>query len=112
MPALIAPLLAPKTAVKPNPGRPRANLAILGLVALLAISALPWWHDRNPILPTRTLLTQAPTGITDQLATVLRPGDRVVAPQPWASWVELADPHFPVFVDSRVEIFPSRCRKV
>jgi hypothetical protein len=32
-------------------------------------------------------------------------GDRLLAPQPWASWFEFAIPGLPVYLDSRFELF-------
>jgi hypothetical protein len=48
----------------------------------------------------------APPGITGALRDLARPGDRLFAPQPWASWFELAVPEAQLFVDSRIELFP------
>jgi hypothetical protein len=117
--ALAVPgLLAPLFAVRANQtaaqrfiggaGRSRVNLAILGLLGVLIVSALPWWHQQNPFLPTRSLLSSAPTGISGELGKVVRPGARVVVPQPWGSWFEFEDPQLPVFVDSRIELYSAR----
>jgi hypothetical protein len=35
------------------------------------------------------------------------PGSRLVVPQPWGSWFEYALPEMPLFVDPRIELFPT-----
>ncbi len=52
------------------------------------------------------VLNYAPSGITGQLRSLVRPGDRIFAPQPWGSWFEFAFPSATVAVDSRIEMFP------
>ena len=37
----------------------------------------------------------------------MTPGERLLVPQPWASWFEFATPDLPVAVDSRIELFPN-----
>jgi hypothetical protein len=71
-----------------------------GLVVVLVI-LLPWW--RHPTV--FDLLSDAPPGAT---AAVMRlpAGSRLFAHQPWGSWFEFATPQDPVFVDSRIELFP------
>jgi hypothetical protein len=36
----------------------------------------------------------------------VHPGDRILNPQPWGSWFELAVPSATVAIDSRIEVFP------
>lgn len=50
----------------------------------------------------------APLGLTERAREGLPPGTRTFVAQPWASWFELEAPHLPVFVDSRIELFPER----
>ena len=52
-------------------------------------------------------VANVPSGVTSELQKVLRPGDRVFNAQIWGSWFELALPRNPVFVDSRIEVFPA-----
>jgi hypothetical protein len=49
----------------------------------------------------------APSGITGALRAIVRPGDRILAPQPWGSWFEYALPGATVAVDSRIELYPA-----
>jgi hypothetical protein len=53
-----------------------------------------------------TRVADAPAALTAELRRVLQPGDRIFNLQRWGSWFELAIPENPVFVDSRIEIFP------
>jgi hypothetical protein len=82
----------------------RANAAIVGLLALVAIALLP--ADPGTGSPAG-LLTDAPSGVTASLKTVARAGDRLFNPHRWGSWFEYAIPDVLVAVDSRVEIFPA-----
>lgn len=53
-----------------------------------------------------TRVADAPVELTARLAQVLSPGDRIFNVQRWGSWFELSLPDNPVFVDSRIELFP------
>jgi hypothetical protein len=92
---------------KGSAGNPRLNLGIAALLVLLGISFLPWWRSDNPVVPSAALLTNAPTALTDELRTLLRPGERMFNPVPVASWFELELPQNPLFLDPRIEVFPS-----
>jgi hypothetical protein len=111
-PPVVALLLAqPSGARRPeekgSPGNPRLNLGIAALLVVLGISFLPWWRSDNPVVPSAALLTNAPTALTDELRTLLRPGERIFNPVPVASWFELELPRNPLFLDPRIEVFPS-----
>ncbi len=51
-------------------------------------------------------MVDAPVALTNELGHVLSPGDRIFNVQRWGSWFELSLPDNPVFVDSRIELFP------
>jgi hypothetical protein len=55
-----------------------------------------------------TRVADAPVALTAELRGMLQPGDKIFNLQRWGSWFELAIPEDPVFVDSRIEIFPGR----
>jgi hypothetical protein len=109
--ASIAPVaargsVAPQVRSEPSLVR-RVNAGIAAAIVLVGILALPLWRplDRGlgaPILVVGT----APSGITGALRNLVRPGDRIYAPQPWGSWFEFAFPQATVAVDSRIELFP------
>ncbi len=111
--ALVAPVVVaanlPQRRERPERVGPPAwvNTAIAVLLVALGVSFLPGVRDHNPMLADPTLLSDAPAGIAAELERALAPGARVFAPQRWGSWFELAVPEDPVFVDSRIEVFPS-----
>jgi hypothetical protein len=74
---------------------------LLGVLVVALMLSLPWWKGSDPAAHLR----DAPVGSSDALRTWAAPGSRTFVHQPWASWVEYAAPEFPVFVDSRIEIF-------
>jgi hypothetical protein len=83
------------------------NTALVAAV-LLAILAgfVPWLRVGNPLSPPPRVLGEVPYGTTAALRRVMEPGDRMFNPQVWGSWFTFAFPENPVFVDSRIEIFP------
>jgi hypothetical protein len=60
----------------------------------------------GPLRSDEELVADAPRGVTTALLRVLEPGDRIFNGQRWGSWFEFALPDNPVFVDSRIELFP------
>jgi len=85
----------------------RVNVAIAVILVLVAIGLLPALRPLDPGLNAPAgLVSIAPPGITAKLRTIAGPNDRLFAPQPWGSWFEYAVPATPVFVDSRIEVFP------
>lgn len=110
--ATVAPLTAAAsgasaTRVPDAPLVRRLNAAIAGAIVLIAVLALPVWRpfDRGLGAPAGVVGT-APSGITSALRAETRPGDRILAPQPWGSWLEFAIPAATVAVDSRIELIP------
>jgi hypothetical protein len=84
------------------------NVGIVAVVAaafvLFAFVALNGGSKRRP----GGNVTQAPQGVTAALGRSVRPHERLFNAQGWGSWLELTLPENPVFVDSRIEVFPSR----
>lgn len=108
--ALAAPVSADAPAT-PLPRRDppvmrRLNIAIAAVLILVGVVALPIWRptDRGLRAPAGVVGT-APPGITAALRDLVRPGDRLLAPQPWGSWFEFALPDALVAIDSRIELF-------
>jgi hypothetical protein len=85
---------------------PAVNLAIAGIALAVMVSLLPWWRD-TPSVSSGPLLGGIPVGITTYLQRSTPPSTRLFAPDGWASWFELSVPNRPVFVDSRIELFPA-----
>jgi hypothetical protein len=71
-----------------------ALLLALGFVRVATVS------------PPEALLSQAPRGITGELARVADPHSRIFDGW-WGSWFEFAVPRLRMFDDSRAEVFPS-----
>jgi hypothetical protein len=87
----------------------RLNLAVAATIAIAGLALLPMWRPLDSGLAAPVgVLNYAPSGITGQLRSLVRPGDRIFAPQPWGSWFEFAFPSATVAVDSRIEMFPAR----
>ena len=114
--ATIAPLfaLAGAEAREASPERAdpplmrRLNAAIAIAIVLVAIVALPVFRPEDPKLGTPAgVVGAAPPGITAALRQVVKPGDHLLAPQPWGSWFEFALPDARVAVDSRIELIPA-----
>jgi hypothetical protein len=110
-PVTIAGWLAtPREAQEPHAdrrGSPVMNLGVVLAVGAAAVLALPWW--RTPQAGASSpLLNQAPEGVVAAVEDATSPGDHVWIDQVWASWMEYRLPDRPVFVDSRIELYPQR----
>jgi hypothetical protein len=104
----IAALLPPARAPRAEPRALRRLNAVFVVVLGLAVVAVqPLWRGGDALSGPSGLLRDAPAGLARALAGLAGPSDRVVAPQPWASWFEWAAPGVPVMVDSRVEVVPA-----
>ncbi len=83
------------------------NLVVVGLIAVVCVALLPVWRPIDSRIGAPDgLVGDAPPGITAALRDLAKPGDRILNPQPWGSWFELALPDNPVAIDSRIEVFP------
>jgi hypothetical protein len=89
--------------------RPTAlNTIVAVVIALACVALLPAWRPVDPrVGAPRNLVTDAPPGVTAALAAAVAPGTRVLNPQPWGSWFELAVPAAAMAIDSRIEVFPA-----
>ncbi len=111
-PVTVAGLLRPRPA--PAAGEPDARrgsplvnrVMALALLAALVV-ALPWWRSAPPG-EGPGVLDQAPEGLAVAAARVTAPGDHLWVDQVWGSWFEYRLPDRPVFVDSRIELYPQR----
>jgi hypothetical protein len=109
----LAPLIGEdKASVTQTAGTPRpmrlANAVVAIAIVLAGVTLLPVWRPTDPDTNVpQGVLSQAPSGLTGAVREAAAPGDRLVAPQPWASWFEFATPDLPVAVDSRIELFPN-----
>lgn len=111
-PVTVAGLLSPRAETAEateadRRGSPVMNrIMALALVAAVVV-ALPWWRPARPgrVSP---LLEDAPEGLAVATSRVSEAGDRLWVDQVWASWFEFRLPDRAVFVDSRLELYPSR----
>lgn len=100
------PGVAPPSERRDPPLIRRMNAILVGALAVAGVALLPVWRPVEvgtgaPI----GVLANAPPGVTAALREIVRPGDRIFAPQAWGSWLEFAIPDAQVFVDSRIELF-------
>ena len=112
--AALAPLIAAdRVAVEERePETPRAmrraNAFVAGAIVVACVALLPVWRPTDPDLRVpQGVLSQAPPGLTAAIRDAAAPGERLLVPQPWASWFEFATPDLTVAVDSRIELFPN-----
>ncbi len=85
----------------------RLNGAVVALLGILIVAALPWWRPPDPLTGRVGLLSYAPSGLAAAVRDNVDTGQRVVVPQTWGSWFELMAPQASYFVDSRFELFPA-----
>jgi len=107
-----APAATPSTgpsASTPSVGRGRspANGVLVLTLGLAIVLLLPTWRGGDALYGPPGLLVDAPRTVTDALLGRVTSADRLFNAQRWGSWFELAVPGVPVFVDSRIELFPS-----
>ena len=80
----------------------RVNAVLVAVIGVVIVVALPFWRPIDPGLRAPVgLLGQAPEGVTGALRPLVRPGDRLFAPQVWGSWFEYAFPQATVGFNSR-----------
>ena len=91
---------------RPLEGPSWLNTVIAGCVVAAALIAVPWW-GKDPARPPSSLLSNAPVALTAQVRRLLPPRGRMFNAQAFGSWFEFALPDRPVFVDSRVEVYPT-----
>jgi hypothetical protein len=86
----------------------RLNLVVVGVIVVACVVLLPVWRPVDARIGAPAgLVGDAPPGITAALREMAKPGDRILNPQPWGSWFELALPNTLVAIDSRIEVFPA-----
>ena len=83
------------------------NSAIAAVLVAIGVILAPWWRTLDPPGGPGGILSFAPPHVTEHLAAVVQPGDRIFSTQAWASWFEFRFRREPVAVDARIEIFPA-----
>lgn len=90
--------IVPRAKPESTRGSAVANAGFLLAIVAAAVLLLPWWSGAR--------LAFAPQGLVIGARQVTAPGARMIVHQTYASWFELALPDRPVFVDSRIELYP------
>ena len=110
-PVALAPLVAAAFPVRDRPARVeppalrRLNVAVAAGILVVVVVMQPLWRPADPLTGPEGTLRDAPGGLARALAAEADSTDRVVVPQPWASWFEWSAPDRLVLVDSRIELF-------
>jgi hypothetical protein len=112
--SLVAPAVVAGLLVHGHPSvgarqeRNLINLVVaLSLIALFCLM-LPWRPQLDARSGASSQLVDAPEHLVQATADAVPVGGHIFVSQTWASWFEFALPDRPVFVDSRIEIFPGR----
>jgi hypothetical protein len=106
-PPVLAGLLAepeptPRQELAPSPVNTAIAACLVLIVGIFFMFSLEGGSLRSP----GTRVADAPVELTTRLDGLVQPGDRIFNLQRWGSWFELSIPDNPVFVDSRIELFP------
>ncbi|MFH1475502.1 MAG: hypothetical protein ABIG85_06555 [Chloroflexota bacterium] len=110
-PVALAPLVAAAFPRRERPARVepqglrRLNVVVAAGILVAAIVLQPLWRPGDSLTGPAGALRDAPGGLARVLAAMADSTDRVVVPQPWASWFEWSAPGRLVMVDSRIELF-------
>lgn len=107
-PVLLAWFLAPEgddRDVQPDPTN-GLNAVICAALVLGLVASLARWAPYADGTIAPRLLAFAPQGIARAIDASVTPGEPILAPQAWGSWLEFAAPTHPVVVDSRIELIP------
>ena len=105
-PFVIAGLLKTKADADAERGSPFMNALLVTTVVAAAIVVMPIWRG-STATGAPGYLGQAPATLVEATEAALPPGSRLFVSQTYASWFELELPSMPVFVDSRIELFPT-----
>jgi len=105
-PFVLAGLLTRKADADEQRGSPFMNAMLITVIVAAAVVVMPVWRAPGPT-GAPSYLGQAPASLVDAAEASLPPGSRLFVSQTYASWFELELPSMPVFVDSRIELFPT-----
>ncbi len=105
-PFVIAGLGARKADADEERGSPFLNTLLMTTIVAAAIVMMPLWRGLSPA-GAPMFLGEAPVALVDATEASVPPGSRLFVSQTFASWFELELPSMPVFVDSRIELFPT-----
>jgi hypothetical protein len=88
-------------------GRPRVNLVMAALVGLLVLLSLPWFRPFLPLPEARRtyMHPETPVRAVAHLRSLPQPR-RVFHSEAYGSYMIWASPEAPVFIDTRIELYP------
>jgi hypothetical protein len=105
--SLLTPVAAKLKATAAGERPTRLNLAILATLGVVVVLTSPWLRAVSPLVPeSRESLVRASTPV--RAAGFLRSHDfegNMFNSQSFGSYLELAAPQHPTFIDSRIELF-------
>jgi len=108
-PVALAPLLRDRARREPRQLEPSLlHTAIAACLALIVSAFFILSLEGGSFRTPGNRVADAPVALTAHLERLAPPGTRVFNAQQWGSWLELAMPGRPLFVDSRIELFPRR----
>jgi hypothetical protein len=105
-PVVVAGLGARRSDADEERGSPFMNALLVTTIVAAAIIVMPLWRGPSPT-GGPGFLAQAPASLVDATEASVPAGSRLFVSQTYASWFELELPSMPVFVDSRIELFPT-----
>jgi hypothetical protein len=83
------------------------NLLIVTALVAFAVVGSPWFQNRlDPSTGSSSLLSNAPQDLVEAVRSDAPPNARLFVTAAFTSWFEYSLPDDPVFVDSRIELFP------
>jgi hypothetical protein len=105
MPVALASVLPPPKRLGVRRGSPLLNAGLVLAIGAALVIGLPWFRP-TPTDGGSALLSYDPEGLVRATAARVPAGSNLFVAQVWGSWFEFRLPQDPVFVDSRIEIFP------
>ena len=107
--ALMPGLDRPAKSGARRPGRPLINTGLAVFVLLAAFSVLPWFRPFLPAsfrLPPYAYVATTPTRAAEVVCQ-LGPDTRLFNNQAYGSYLAWACPTMPLFIDTRIELYPT-----
>jgi hypothetical protein len=105
-PILAADVGAARSTSRAEPHYSFVNTAIAGCLVMIVLVFYSFSIEGGSFHLPGSRVADAPAALTGRLEQLAEPGDRIFNLQRWGSWFEFAIPDNPVFVDSRIELFP------
>ena len=104
----LSAFLKPAPRLPPGHVQARLNASLSALLLLAACATLPWFKERLPLPPLKAGLISAETPVeaTEFLLREHLPGPLFHAQSFGSYLIWAAQPDYPVFVDSRIELYP------